>query len=140
MNFIDRKSKAFNCFMDFKKDCNVKEYQQFVDIFSPMLFKENNHLLEISVGKKTSDSQFMSWLSLAVHNFIVLPAVYNNEPQLIIRNNTTIRKENIALINLTAINNLSIKTEESSTFYRHNICFNYNNKVDYQMDIVVDKE
>lgn len=140
MNFVDRKNRAFNCFANFNPECDDKEYHELKDIFLPMLFKENNCRLEINVGKRVSDEKFVSWLSLVTHSFIVIPSDYDNEPQLIIRDCTNISKKNITLINLTAMSDLHIETEEAVDFYSHRICFNYNKEVDYQMHIIVNKE
>lgn len=137
MRFIGKKGKAYECFADFKKGCNAKEYQQFVDIFLPMLFQENNNRLAISVGKKVAETKFVSWLSMVTHKFTAIPTMYGNEPQLIIRDGTNL---NNTLINLALIKDLHIDTEETVNDYRYQICFNYNNEVDYQMHIVVNRE
>lgn len=138
MNFIGKKSEAYNCFANFKKGDNAKEYRQFVDIFLPMLFQDNNNRLEISVGKKISESQFMSWLSVVTNRFNAIPSVYGDCPQLIIKDCINRSAPVIVSLNLAIIKDLYIETEEAVGFFRHNICFNYN-EVDYQMHIVVNK-
>lgn len=139
MNFIGKKSEAFNCFADFKKGDNAKEYQQFVDIFLPMLFRENNNRLEISVGKKISESQFVSWLSMVTNKFNAIPSVYGNHPQLVIKDCVNRSAPVIVSLNLSIIKDLHIETEKVVGFLRHNICFNYN-EVDYQMHIIINNE
>lgn len=135
MNFIDKKGEAYKCFVDFRRDNNAKEYQQFVDIFVPMLFQENNHRLSVSVGKRTSESVFNSWLSCTVHTFVAIPTRWGDEPQLIIKDGAGIC---ITLFNLALIKDLYITTEDTTIFTMYNIEFHYG-EVDYQMRIVVNK-
>lgn len=134
MNFIGKKSEAYNCFANFKKGDSNKEYQQFVDIFLPMLFQKNNNRLEISVGKKISKNQFMSWLSVVTNRFNVIPSVYGDCPLLIIKDCANRSLPVIVSLNLANIKELHIETEKDNGFSRHNICFNYD-EVDYQMHI-----
>ena len=135
MNFIGKMSKAYECFANFKNGCNAKEYQQFVDIFLPMLFQVNENRLIINIGKKTSKS-FVSWLSMKTYKFTAIPTMYGNEPQLIIRDGTNFQN---MLINLTLIKDLHIDIDETANDYRCQIYFNYNNEVDYQIYIVANK-
>ena len=136
MNFVGKMKEAYKCFADFKKGDNVKEYQQFVDIFLPMLFKENNNRLEISVGKKISQSKFMSLLSVVTNKFNAIPSVFGDCPLLMIKD--CINRSTIVSLNLAIIKDLYVETEEAVGFFIHNICFNYN-EVDYQMHIIVNK-
>ena len=136
MNFIGKNSEAYNCFANFKKDDNAKEYRQFVDIFLPMLFQENSNRLEISVGKKQSESQFLSWLSMVTNRFNVIPSMYGEYPKLTIKD--CINHSTIVSLNLAIIKDLCIETKEAVGFFIHNICFNYN-KIDYRMHIIVNK-
>lgn len=139
MNFIGKKGEAYKCFADFKNGNNAKEYQQFVDIFLPMLFQENNNRLEISVGKKISESQFVSWLSVVANKFNVMPIVCDNNPQLVIKDCANRSAPAIVSLNISTIKDLHIETEKTTGFFRHNICFNYN-EVDYQMHIIINNE
>lgn len=137
MKLIGKMGKAYECFADFRSNNNAKEYKQFVDIFFPMLCNENNHRLDIIVGKKVSDSNFISFISCVTHKFTVIPSVYNNEPQLIIRDFNGCCS---TLINICLVKDLYIKADETDTYLKYNICFNYNNEIDYQMHIIVNKE
>ena len=137
MRLIGKKGKAYECFADFKNNNKAKEYQQFVDLFLPMLFQENDGRLTISVGKKISESNFVSWLSCVSKKFVVIPSMYDNEPQMIIRDvdNTNVN----VLVNLALIKDIHITTKEDVNRCWYEICFNYNDEVDYQMHIVVNR-
>ncbi|MBR5604251.1 MAG: hypothetical protein IKW51_08630 [Bacteroidales bacterium] len=135
MDFVSKKYKAYECFANFINGINTEEYQQFSDLFLPMSFKENCHNIFINVGIKSSKS-FTSWLSTKLESFIVVLNVFNEEPQLIIRGNTGI---NIMMINLALITKLHIKTTDNPNSCYYDIEFRYNNEVDYQMRIVINK-
>lgn len=135
MNFVGKKHKAYECFVNFINGIGTKEYQQFADLFLPMLFKENCHNLFINVGIKSTKS-FTSWLSTKLENFIVTLNVFNEEPQLIIKSNVGF---NTVMINLALITSLHIETKNNPDSYYYDIEFRYNNEVDYQMRIVINK-
>lgn len=135
MNFIEKKYKAHDCFVDFINGVGTKEYQQFADLFNPMLFTENYHNLHINVGVQSNES-FRPWLSTRLKFFTVIVNVFNGEPQLIIRNKNSL---NVITINLALITNLHIKTMDNPNSYYHDIEFRYNNEVDYQMRVVINK-
>ena len=135
MNFVEKKHKAYECFTNFVNGIGTKEYLQFADLFLPMSFKENHHNIFINVGIKSSKS-FTSWLCTKLENFVVVLGVFGKEPQLIIRGKDGI---NTTMINLALISNLHIKTTENPYSYYHDIEFRYNNEVDYQMRVVMDK-
>ena len=137
MRFIGKKAKAYECFANYKSGDNAKECQQLVDIFLPMLFQENECHIEISVGRNISENKFVSWLSWFSKKFIVIPSMCDNEPQIVIRGVDSTNTN--ALINLTLIKDIHITTDEDENRCRHNICFNYNDEVDYQMHIVLDR-
>lgn len=138
MNFVTKMEKVHKCFEAFKNNSNSKEITQFVDLFSPMFYQRNKYRLEISVGKKISGSQFSPWLSNVIHDFTVTPDCWEeDEPQLIIKE---VNHNNaVALLNLAAINNLIINTEENKgvKFCRYNVYFNYNNEIDYYMSLAI---
>lgn len=135
MNFIEKKCKAYDCFMDFINGIGTKEYQQFADLFNPMLFMENCHNFHINVGIQSNNS-FRPWLSTRLKIFTVVVNVFNGKPQLIIRDKSVL---NVVTINLDLITNLHIKTMDNPNSCYHDIEFRYNNEVDYQMRIVIDK-
>lgn len=137
MSAIAKMERAFNCLTNFVDNCNNEEYKKFIDIFLPMLYQENKHRLEISVGKRMSDSEFNSWLSTTTKNFIVRCTQWNNEPQLVISDAEY--HYTVVVINLGLIKDLHIESTEDDNinFYRYNICFNYNNEVDYSIHIVI---
>ena len=137
MRFIGKKAKAYECFADYKNGNNAKECQQLVDIFLPMLFQENECRIEISVGKRISEIKFVSWLSWISKKFVVRPSMCDNEPQIIIRGVDSASTN--ASINLALIKDIHITTNEDENRCSHNICFNYNDEVDYQMHIVLDR-
>lgn len=137
MRFIGKKGKAYECFADYKSGNNAKEYQQLIDIFLPMMFQENKNRFEISVGKILSETKFLSWLSWVSKKFVVIPSIYNDEPQIIIRDVNG--ADTGTLINLSLINNLHITTNEDENRCYHELRFNYNNEVDYEMHIVLDR-
>ena len=136
MRFIGKKGKAYECFADYKSGNNAKEYQQLIDIFLPMMFQENEGRFEISVGR-ISKTKFVSWLSWISKKFVVIPNMYDDEPQMIIRDVGSTNAN--ALINLSLINNIHIITNEDENRCCHEICFNYNNEVDYKMHIILDR-
>ena len=138
MRFIGKKGKAYECFADYKSGNNAKECQQLIDIFLPMLFQDNEGRIEISVGRRISETKFVSWLSWVSKKFVVIPSMYGNEPQMIIRGVDSSTTN--ALINLTLIKNIHITTNEDENRCCHEICFNYNNEVDYKMHIVLNRE
>ena len=131
MSAIKRMEKAYSCLENYKNNCNSKEHKKLVDIFFPRLYQENKHRLQISVGKKISESKFCCALSMFTDNFIAHLTHWENEPQLIIKYATN--GHLIALINLMLIKELQIKTEEDkdANFCSHNIYFNYNDEIDY---------
>lgn len=135
MNFVGKKHKAYEYFTNFVNGIGTKEYLQFADLFTPMLFKENYHNIFINVGIKYQKS-FTSWLSTKLESFVIVLSEFNKEPQLIIRGKDGI---NNIMINLALISNLHIKTTENPYSYYHDIEFRYNNEVDYQIRIVVEK-
>lgn len=136
MKFVGKKAEAYKCFADFRRDNDTKEYQQFIDIFLPMLFQENNHRLSISVGRRISESTFNSWLSWVTHSFIAMPTKCGNEPKLLIRDVTGIGAG--TLLNLSLIENLHITNEDTIGFTRYNIDFHHG-ETDYQMHIIINK-
>ena len=135
MNFVDKKHKAYENFANFVNGIGTIEYQQFADLFLPMSFKENFHNLFINVGIKSTKS-FTSWLCTKLENFVIVLSVFDKEPQLIIRGKDGI---NTTMINLALMSNLHIETTENPYSYYHDIEFRYNNEVDYQMRIVINK-
>lgn len=137
MSAIIKMEKAYNCLENYRSNCNSKEHKKLVDIFFPMLYQENKHRLEISVGKKISESKFNCSLSMFTDNFIVVLDRSGNDPQLIIKYATN--GNSIALINLALVKDLQIKTEEDKyiNFCGHNIYFNYNDEIDYHLHIVI---
>lgn len=137
MRFIGKREKAYECFANFRSNNNAKEYRQLIDIFLPMMFQENESRFEISVGRRVSKTKFISWLSWLSKKFVVIPNIYNGEPQMIIRDINSINGN--ALINLSLINNIHIVTNEDENRCYHEICFNYNDEVDYKMHIVLDR-
>lgn len=139
MRFIGKNGKAYECFVDYKKnDNNAKEHQQLVDIFLPIMFQENEGRIEINVGRRISETKFVSWLSWTSKKFVVMPSMYNDcEPQMIIKGVDSLTAN--ALINLTLIKDIHITTNEDENRCWHKICFNYNNEVDYEMHIVLDR-
>lgn len=135
MEFVGKKYKAYECFANFTDGIGTKEYQQFADLFLPMSFKENCHNLFINVGIKSPKS-FTSWLSTKLENFIVVLNVFNEEPQLIIRGKSGL---NVTMINIALISKLHIETTDNPNSCYYDIEFRYNNEVDYQMRIVINK-
>ena len=136
MSAIKKMERAYNCLEHYRNNCNSKEHRQLVDIFFPMLYQENKHHLEISVGKKVSESKFICALSTLIDNFIVTLDCLNDNPQLIIKYTTS--GYPIALINLAYIKDLQIKIEEDRDIgiCSYNIYFNYNDEIDYHIHIV----
>ena len=128
MSAIVRMGKAFNCLNDFR-DCCDNEHKKLIDIFIPMLYKENKHRLEISIGKRIDKEIFRSLLSTIINNFNVKLCCYDNNPQFIIED--TQHRNTITLFNLGLIYNLQIEEDECDDFCRYRIYFNYNNEIDY---------
>ena len=112
--------------------------KQFVDIFFPMFFEENEHRLEISVGHRKSESMFDYWLRTVTHKFNIGLSHWNNEPQFLFKDVSNY-STNIMAINLALMRDLNIKTEEAPKFNRYIIDFNYNNQIDYCISLVVHK-
>lgn len=138
MRFIGKNGKAYECFADYRKnDNNAKEHQQLIGIFLPIMFQENKGRIEINVGRKISDTKFVSWLSWVSKKFVVIPSMYDNEPQMIIRGVDSLTAN--ASINLALIKDIHIITNEDENRCRHKIYFNYNDEVDYEMHIVLDR-
>lgn len=138
MNFVAKIRKVTDCFEVFRNSSNSKEIKKFIDLFFPMFYQNNNHRLEISVGKKMPNYQFSPWLSNVLHDFTVTPDCWEeDEPRLTIKD--AMRKTVVMAINLSAINNMCIKKDEDkeAKFCRYNIYFNYNNEVDYCMNLVI---
>ena len=140
MSAINRMEKVYNCLENYRNNCNNKEHKKLVDIIFPMLYQENKHRLEISIGKKISESKFNSALSMFTDNFIVGLDCWNEELLLIIKYAHT--GHTITLINMDAINNLKIKTNEDKdlNFCSHFVSFNYNDEFDYNLHIVINNE
>ena len=134
MSVIARIEKTYNCLMNFR-DHSSDEYKKLIDIFIPMLYKENKYHLDISVGEKVSLHKFKSMLSVMSRNFYIGLECFNNEPQLTIKDLPT--QHVITLLNFELIKNLQIESEyiEDNNFCRHNIYFKYKNKVDYCIHI-----
>ena len=118
--------KKYNQLIEYGK--NNPRCSRVIDIFKNFLYKHNDWKITISVGKRNEDS-FVSFLSSIMENFIVKLDVYKNEPVFIIGNN----KQNIACINVAAITNLHIKSNLTNDKYF--LSFNYNNEIDYMIDI-----
>lgn len=140
MSAIVRMEKTFNCLINFRDNCNNEEYKKLIDIFLPMFYRKNKNHLEISVGKRMSKTKFYSALSMLTTNFIVKLSDFNNEPRFII-SDATAHDKVITIINLKLVKDLHIESEEDEVinFYRHNICFNYNNEIDYHIHIALTK-
>jgi hypothetical protein len=137
MSAIVKMEKVFSCLKNFRDNCNNEECKKLIDIFLPMFYQENKHYLEISVGKKASESKFCSVLSMITTNFNIKLSTWNNEPQFIISD--FVHNNTIATINLKLIENLCIESEEDDNinFYRYSIYFNYNNEIDYNINIAI---
>ena len=142
MNRITHMQKAAECWECFKNDHIDSEYKKFFDVFSHVLLHEKNKKkLVIKVGEKCHDG-FLSFLT-AVHNdFDFCKTCFDEDPQLFIKNKADRINTTIALINLTAMKNLSVKVVEQDdvTFDRYTINFNYMDSIDYEIDIVIWKE
>lgn len=137
MKIMDRIGKAYDCLDAFKTASNNEVMKQFVDIFFPMFFEENEHRLEISVGHRTATS-FQFWLKTVSHKFNVILSKWGSEPQFLFRNMENL--EDMMAINLALMRDLNIKTEEAPEFNRCIIDFNYNNQIDYNISLVVHKK
>lgn len=137
MSAIVKIEKMFNCLANFRDNCGNEEYKKLIDIFLPMFYQENKHRLEISVGKKVSESKFCSVLSMVTTNFIVKLGTWNRELQFIISD--LVHNNSITMINLKLIDNLCIESEEDNNinFCKYNICFRYNNEIDYNINITM---
>lgn len=137
MSAIVKIEKVFNCLANFRDNCNNEECKKLIDIFLPMFYQENKHYLEISVGKRVSEYKFCSALSMATTDFNIKLGTWNNEPHIIISD--FVHNNTIATINLKLIENLCIESEEDNdiNFYRYNIYFNYNNEIDYNINIAI---
>lgn len=133
MSAVKRMEKAYSCLENYRSNCNSKEHKKFVDIFFPMLYQENKHRLNISVGRKISESKFKCALSMFTDNFIVVLDCWNDEPILVIK--YTQNGYPATLINLTAVKNLQIETKEDKDI---NISFNYNDDYDYRLHMVIE--
>ena len=140
MSAINRMEKVYNCLENYRNNCNNKEHKKLVDIIFPMIYQVNKHHLEISIGKKISETKFNSALSMFTDNFIVGLDCWKEELLLIIKYAHT--GHAITSINMDAINNLKIKTNEDKdlNFCSHFISFNYNNEFDYNLHIVMNNE
>lgn len=138
MSAIVKTKKSYNCLVNYRNNCDSNEHKKLIDIFLPMLYQENKHHLEISVGNKISDCNFQSTLSMVTTDFIIGLSCWNHEPQLIIKDNTTIRKNIITVINLTLIKDIQIEVKEDNriNFFEYDIYFNYNNEIDYYIHII----
>lgn len=144
MNCAEKMFKNAECWDNFEKNCNDANLKQLVDIFYPMCIAHEATLsdskkkkLEIDVGKKKKDF-FEPYLSVSTSKFSFVASSFDNEPQLIFRDETDKTHRTLAVINLTEIKDLCIEKEvdDSITFYRYNIYFTYNNTVDYHVHIV----
>lgn len=134
MNVIVKMEQAYNCLENFRNNCG-NEHKKLIDLFFPTLYEESKYRLEISVGKKKSEHKFQSFLSTITRNFVVKLGYWNNEPQFIIEDKTT--RMSIVALNLALINSLHIEEEkkEDGTIFQYLIDFNYNNEVDYHINI-----
>ena len=133
-------NKTFDYVNIFVENCSNATMKQFVNIFSPMFFRENNYRIDVKVGKRESKERFASFLNNFTDKFNVIPSLCDNEPQLLIKDMSRRKTYAILIINLFLIGNLHITKTESNEYYFHKIDFTYNNQVDYQIDLVVDKE
>ena len=139
MKLMDKISKSYDCLNAFTAS-NNEVMKQFVDIFSPMLFNENEGRMEIGVGHKESESKFSFWLKTTVHKFNVVLSCCNEEPQFIIKDMVNRATDTITAINLALMRNLVIKAVETEDGNSYKIDFNYNNQIDYIIRLVVHKQ
>lgn len=145
MDFLEKREAARAALNNFGDYARNDSYRQFIDIFSPMLYRDCESRLEIRVGRRASDALFLPWLSCAVNCFSVLCEDYNGEPQLIFKDAHNKNRNTIALFNLSMMRDLQIKKEEAPNFCRYTINFRYQydgdmeKTVDYQMRAAVNR-
>ena len=139
MKIMDRIGKTYDCLDAFKTASNNEVMKQFVDIFFPMFFEENEHRLEIRVGHRESESKLSCLLTTVTNKFNVVLSSCGNEPQFLFKDISNYNL-NIMAINLALMRDLNIKTEETIEFNRYIIDFNYNNQIDYSISLVVHKK
>lgn len=135
MVFVDKKYKAYECLMNYIKGKDTKEYQQFADLLIPMLYKKNNCSIFISVGNKKSNV-FIAWLSTKLDSFIVTLGIFDNIPQLTIKDKNGL---NVFTINFNLISDLNIDIAENPDSYYYNVSFKYDNIIDYNIKTVLQK-
>jgi hypothetical protein len=135
MGMIERIERAYACLMEFENKCDNAECKQLIDILLPMLFRNNNGYLKISVGTKISESKFHSLLSMTTNNFIVKLSKYGNEPQLIFEDEIPFANT-ITVINLMLVKDIHIEIEsDENDSVCYNIQFTYNNINSYNITI-----
>jgi hypothetical protein len=137
MSFSNRIIKSYDCLNAFKSNCTDGNIVKFVDIFYPILFNKIKGSFYISVGEK-KNGVFQKWLGTYMNKIKINLNQWNNEPQLIISN---CEKTNNAVLSvcLAFVNNVAIKVDETDTFISYEIEFNYDNKIDYQMNLKMNK-
>lgn len=139
MGMIERVGKAYDCLAEFRNKCDNMECKQLIDIFFPMLFKNNKNYLRISIGTKVSESKFCSLLTTTTNDFIIKLSSYGNEPQLIFENETPFANA-ITMINLALMKNIHIEVEsDENNSVHYNIQFTYNDKIDYNITMTSEK-
>lgn len=133
MSFVKKIDKAYKCIEDFKKTSS-EEVKRFINLVFPLLYKQNAGRLNICTGKKISNKSFMPWLSATSINFTIILSEFEGEPTFIFKDNTT--HSTFAAINLAMVKNVNVEIEEG-TYCKYYICFNYNNEVDYEINITL---
>lgn len=135
MSIKTKMNNVYDCLKNYVSTCD-NEQKKLVDIFFAMCNKVNNNRLEISIGKKVSKGCFQSYLKSISNKYEIGFSQCNNEPQLIIYDQTIRRYCNMVL-NLLLINNLKIEERiENGKIYGYYIDFSYDNKIDYSINIV----
>jgi hypothetical protein len=136
MSDIVKMKRAYDCLISFRDNCS-EEYKEFINIFFPMLYRDNiRHCLKISIGKKMSESKFYSALSATTTKFVVKLSCCKNEPQFSIYD--MVHHEVITSINLALVKDLHIENNEYDSD-SYDVAFNYNNEFDYCIHIGINK-
>jgi hypothetical protein len=128
-----KKTQIEKTLNDLEEAKSNHEYRQLIEMLLPMLFQVSDCRLEISIGKKISDSKFVSYLDSITKKFIIKAGSLGKEMQLFIEDYDY--KRTIAVFNLLYIKEISIRKayiDVSKVLY--NITFGYNG-LDYEIKL-----
>lgn len=133
MNIPKKVEGYYNILEQFREQCD-SSVKKVIDIFTPLLYKNNSMPLTVSVGNKDGNC-FIKYLSAKFTNYSLKLDCHINCVCINVYNNQDDGKIAFVL-NLNHIKNISIGKTNNDNVITYRLSFDYPNGVHYILNLV----